>query len=115
MALRYYFDHNIPKAVAEGLVLKGVDVLTAIADEHHAAPDSALLDRATRLGCVLVSQDLDVLVEATRRQRAGIDFAGIVYGHQLRCSVGALVRDLELLAGICDPEELRGRIEYLPL
>ena len=35
--------------------------------------------------------------------------------HQLSCSVGAFVRDLELVAKACKPEELSGRVEYLPL
>jgi hypothetical protein len=43
MALRYYLDHNVPKAVAEGLALRGVDVLTAAADQHQVAADSIVL------------------------------------------------------------------------
>ena len=115
MALRLYLNHNVPRAVAEGLALRDGDVLTAYADGSHESLDPSLLDRATELGRVLVSMDDDLLKEAARRQAAGIDFAGVLYGHQLNCSVGACVRDLELLAKVCEPEELRGRVEYLPL
>ena len=115
MALRLYLNHNVPRAVAEGLALRDVDVLTAYADGSHESLDPSLLDRATELGRVLVSMDDDLLKEAARRQEAGIDFAGVLYGHQLSCSVGAFVQDLELLAKACEPEELRGRVEYLPL
>ncbi len=98
MALRLYLNHNVPRAVAEGLALRDVDVLTAYADGSHESLDPILLDRATELGRVLVSMDDDLLKEAARRQKAGIDFAGVLYGHQLSCPVGAFVRDLELLA-----------------
>jgi len=39
----------------------------------------------------------------------------LVYGHQLDLSIGQAVRDLELIAGVYDPEDTRDRVEYLPL
>ncbi len=115
MALRLYLNHNVPRAVAEGLALRDVDVLTAYADGSHESLDPSLLDRATELSRVLVSMDDDLLKEAARRQAVGIDFSGVLYGHQLNCSIGTCVRELEHLAKACEPEELRGRVEYLPL
>ena len=50
-----------------------------------------------------------------RRQQAGEHFAGIVYAHQLRVTIGQCVNDLELLAGVCDPQELADRVHFLPL
>ena len=49
MALRLYLNHNVPRAVAEGLALRDVDVLTAYADGSHESLDPILLDRATEL------------------------------------------------------------------
>jgi hypothetical protein len=40
--------------------------------------DPRLLDRAGELGRVLFSQDEDLLIEAARRQREGIHFAGVI-------------------------------------
>lgn len=59
------------RAITKTLRLRDVDVLTALADGADRLPDPMLLDRATRLGRVLVTQDEDLLAEATRRQRAG--------------------------------------------
>lgn len=115
MPLRYYLNHNVPFAVAEGLALRGIDVLTAQADGAQAAGDPALLDRATELGRVLFSMDLDLVKEGVRRQREGVGFAGVVYGHQLRCPVGVCVRDLELIAKTHEPEDLLDLVEYVPL
>jgi len=55
------------------------------------------------------------LAEATRRQRDGMRFAGVVYAHQLRVTIGVCVHDLELIAKTANPEELANRVEYLPL
>ncbi|MNG36519.1 hypothetical protein D3C84_1235670 [compost metagenome] len=59
--------------------------------------------------------DNDLLAEATRRQRAGESFVSVVYAHQERCSIGRATDDLELIAKVLDPDELRGVVQYLPL
>ena len=77
--------------------------------------DSDLLNRATELGRVLFSEDEDLLAEATRRQRRGELFAGVIYVHQLAMNIGACVRDLEIAAKVGMPEDFANRVEYLPL
>ena len=62
-------DVDAPAAITRGLLLRGVDVLTAQLDGTAQVSDSQLLDRATELGRVLFSQDEDLLAEATKRQR----------------------------------------------
>ena len=115
MSLRLYMDHHVPRAITAGLRLRGVDILTAAEDEAALLADPALLDRASGLGRVLFSQDEDLLVEATRRQTENVQFAGVIYGHQLRASIGVCVRDLELIASVADPADLTGQALYLPL
>lgn len=78
-------------------------------------PDSELLDRATGLGRVMLSQDKHFLREAVQRQRSGVRFGGVVYSHQLALTIGQCVGDLELLAKVCEPGEFENRVEYLPL
>lgn len=115
MALALYMDQHVPRAITAGLRLRGVDVLTAYEDGAGGFDDPALLDRASALGRVLFTQDDDLLAEAARRQAAGLPFAGIVYGHQLRVTVGACVRDLELIATIGQADDLRDQVVFLPL
>lgn len=115
MSLTFYMDVHIPAAVTRGLRLRGVDVLTAQEDGHQAADDARLLERATQLGRVLVSQDDDLLAEAMLRQREGRPFAGVIYGHQLEVTIGRMVTDLELMAKAALPEDMTGQVEYLPL
>jgi hypothetical protein len=110
-----YLDVHVPAAITRGLLLRGVDVLTAQLDGTTELKDPQLLDRATVLGRVLFSQDEDLLAEATRRQRSGQNFAGVIYAHQLRVTIGKCIADLELLALAGTLEDFANRVEYLPL
>ena len=42
-------------------------------------------------------------------------FAGVLYAHQLRVTIGDCVHDLELIAKETEPTEWSNRLEYLPL
>lgn len=108
-------DVHVPAAITRGLLLRGVDVLTSQLDRTTELEDPALLDRAAALGRVLFSQDEDLLAEAALRQRTGRTFAGVVYAHQLRVTIGRCIADLELIAQTGTPEDLVNRVEFLPL
>lgn len=114
MPVRFYFDHNVNQAVIYGLRLRGLDVMTAFEDGAHQLPDPDLLDRATTLGRVLVSSDIDLVIEARHRQHAGVYFAGVVFVSQA-LGVGLCIEQLELLAGAGKARELVGSLEFLPL
>ena len=115
MSLSLYMDHHVPAPVTAGLRLRGVDCLTAEADGTATLADEQLLQRASDLGRVLFSQDLDLLEIAAAWQEAGRDFAGLVYARQLGITIGNAVRDLELVAKVFDPPEMRGRVLRIPL
>jgi hypothetical protein len=108
-------DVHVPAAITAGLRLRRVDVLTAQEDSARRLPDTALLDRATALGRVLFTQDDDLLRETAERQQHGVAFAGVIYGHQLKVTIGQCIRDLELIAKVNEPEDCANRVEYLPL
>ncbi|MEH2243405.1 hypothetical protein [Nostoc sp.] len=63
----------------------------------------------------MFSQDEDFLAEANRRQDKQINFAGVIYAHKLRVTVGDCVRDLEIIAKTAYLGELSNRVQYLPL
>jgi predicted nuclease of predicted toxin-antitoxin system len=113
--MKLCMDVQVHRAITEGLRLRGVDVLTAQEDGAARLSDAELLGRATALGRVLFSQDEDLLREAAHRQREGTTFAGIIYAHQLKLTIGQCVRDLELIAHVSEPGDLAKRVEYLPL
>ena len=115
MSLRLYMDVHVRKPVTTGLRLRGVEVLTAQEDGAERLDDPELLDRALALGRVLFTQDDDLLAEAALRQRRGTPFAGVIYTHQHHITVRQTIEDLELLAKVCEPEELANRVVFLPL
>lgn len=115
MPLRFYMDVHVPAAIALGLRLRGVDVLTSQEDGTERADDEQLLQRATDLGWILVSQDEDLLAIAAAWQANGLEFAGLVFAPQEGASIGRYVSDLELIAQCCEPDELRSQVQFLPL
>ncbi len=62
MAIRLYMDHNVPRAITNGLKLKGIDLITAYEDGSSQLDDSELLDRATELERVLFTRDYNLYV-----------------------------------------------------
>ena len=115
MTIRLYMDHNVPRAITNGLKLKGIDLITAHEDGSSQLDDSKLLDRASELERVLFTRDYNLLQEATKRQRAGVPFYGIIYAHQLKISIGDCTRDLEIISEAGDPEDLINQVQFLPL
>jgi hypothetical protein len=110
-----YMDHHVPKAITVGLRLRGMDVLSAHEDGADQLDDDLLLKRAHELERALFTQDDDLLVEAAKRQREGIPFSGVIYGHQLRVTIGVCVQDLEMIAKGGELEDLENRVVFLPL
>lgn len=114
MPIALYADVHIPRAITSGLRRLGVDVLTAQEDNAATLSDSELLDRATAMGRALFTFDDDLLQEANARQAAGAEFAGVIYAHPLKVSIGECVSSLQLIAEAANPEDVRNLVTYLP-
>lgn len=115
MAIRFCMDHNLPVAIAEQLRQRGVDLLFALEDDAQELEDTPLLQRATSLGRVIVTQDADFLAIADDWQHSGREFPGIIYAHLLRNQIGQIIADLELIALAIEQEEINSQVIYLPL
>ena len=115
MPLALYMDVHVPRAITNGLRQRSVGVITAQEDGSSELDDPLLLDRATELNRPLYTQDDDLLAEARRRQKAGETFAGVIYSHQLRRPIGKCIDDLELIAKTFEPDDLKNRVEFIPL
>lgn len=112
--LSLYFDHHIDAAIAIGLRRRGVDVLTAFEDGTARYSDDVLLQRATELGRVLVTQDKGFHFLAQRRRSTRRDFAGILFAIQGRVTVGDAIEYLELFVHVMSADEMLNRLEYIP-
>lgn len=115
MSAFLYFDEHVPHALAMALRRRGVDVLRALEDDSTGLPDVALLDRATTLGRAIVTRDVHFLREASRRQKSGVTFAGVIFIKASDVPLGELTDDLELIALTLSPDELRDSVIFVPL
>ncbi len=113
--IRFYMDENVHGAIVKALIDRGIDVLRVQDVGYMGYPDDVILDHATQLGRVLFSQDDDLLREATRRQRDGRTFFGVVYAHQQTVPIGQCVNDLELLGQVGEPDDFGNQVYHLPL
>jgi len=115
MPVALYMDVHVHRAITDGLRRRGVDVITAQEDGTDQLDDDELLDQSTELGRVLFTFDDDLLREARRRQSENVPFAGVIYAHLLRISIGPCIDDLELIARVAEREDLRNQVLFLPL
>jgi hypothetical protein len=114
MPVAYYADVHFPEAIVEQSRRRGVDFLAAIDDDMATAEDDEILSHAHDLRRIVVTQDIRFRVMAEDWQRRGRPFSGLLFGHQLRGSVGEYVETLELIAFASDPDEWLGKVEFIP-
>ncbi len=69
---------------------------------------------ASELGRVLFTQDIRFKALAEDWQRQGKEFGGLIFGHQLRGTIGQFVKDLDLIAQAGEPDEWVSVVEHLP-
>lgn len=108
-------DVHVPQGITDALRARNVSVITAQEDGYAEADDAVLLARATALNSVLFTRDADFLQMCAAWQREGKPFAGVIYAHQLRVTIGRCVQDLAVIADAGMPEDLANRIEHLPI
>jgi len=107
--IRFHLDEHSPKAVAEGLRRRGIDTTMAAEVGLSGATDEQHLTWAATQVRVVFTQDDDFL----RLHAAGVPHAGIAYCHQQSRSIGDIIRGLTLIWEICDPDDLKNKVEYL--
>ncbi len=115
MSVPLFVDHHVHRGITRGLRRRGIDVLTADEDGRASAPDDELLQRATELGRPIFTQDDDFLEIADHWQQTSRHFAGVIYAHQLRATVGQIVLDLQLICEASAPAELSDTVVFVPL
>ncbi|MEM8638073.1 MAG: DUF5615 family PIN-like protein [Cyanobacteria bacterium P01_G01_bin.54] len=108
-------DENVPQQITQGLRLRGIDILTVQEDGRSGLADPDVIARATELERVLFSRDNDFLVIAHDFQAQEIPFSGVIYVHPQAISIGNCVKELELIAKVCDIEDCRNLVQFLPL
>ena len=106
--IKFYLDEHIPRAVAEGLRRRGLDVLSVQEARRTGLSDTAQLAFALAERRTLITMDSDFLILASR----GVAHAGIAYASPTR-SVGELIRAVMLLSDVLTPAEMMNHVEFL--
>ena len=109
MTVRFHLDENMPKAIADGLRRRGIDVTTSADAGLISASDAEQLAFALSEQRVVITRDQDFL----RLAAQGIEHAGLVYWTERQRSIGQLIRALDALTLDAKAEELGGRVIYL--
>ena len=107
--IRFHLDENVEAAVADGLRRRGVDVTTTPESNLLGASDQEQLAYLRSEERVIFTADADFL----RLHAAGESHPGIAYCHQQTRSIGDIIRGLVLIWEVLEPDEIRGRLEYL--
>jgi predicted nuclease of predicted toxin-antitoxin system len=108
--IRFHLDEHCNPAIAAGLRRHGINVTTTADAGLLSAPDEEHAAYALSQTRVIFTQDKDFL----RRHDAGIPHAGIVYCRQQSRTIGQIIEGLRLIWELFEPDEMRGRVEYLP-
>lgn len=107
--IRFHLDENCDPRIAAGLRLHGIDVTTTQEAGLLQAPDEGQLAYAVANGRVIITQDTDFLrIAAFGKEHPGIVF----YPAQAR-SIGEVIRFVQLVWEIFEPEEMRNHVEFL--
>lgn len=107
--IRFHLDEHVAHAVADGLRRRTIDVTITGDANLRGAEDADQIAFALVESRVIFTQDEDFLVSAA----AGVPHAGIVYCHQNTRSIGQIVRALEFLWELYEPDEMRNRVEFI--
>jgi len=107
--IRFHLDEHVPHAVADGLRLLGIDVTTTAEASLLGADDADQIAYGLAQSRVIFTEDDDFLVLAA----AGVKHAGLGYCHQNTRTIGQIIRALELIWEVYEPDEMKDRIEFI--
>lgn len=113
--MKFYFDEHVPRAAANALLAKVVDVLMSVDAGYDSFPDDVQLRLATADDRVVITHDVDFTYWAKDFRARGEPFAGIAYCHQdkYRKDIGGLVYAIECIYGAMTDDEMQNHIEFL--
>ena len=109
MPLPLICDEHIPYQVVQGLLRRGIDVLTIQQLGLRSAEDEVILQMAEEQQRVIYTRDTDFL----RHHAAGTPHPGIIYHHPLAHSFGSAIRVVALTCEVLSLDEIRNRVEFL--
>ena len=106
--LKFYLNESVNIAVANGLIRRDVEAISAKDIGNLGLSDEERLTYAIKNNLVIITHDADFLSMAMNFKHKGI-----VYIHQQKYGIGDLIRRLKLLWEIAELEDMLNHIEFL--
>jgi predicted nuclease of predicted toxin-antitoxin system len=106
--LKFYLDESVNIAVVDGLRRRGIDTLSAKDAGNLGLSDEEQIIYAKANNFVIVTHDADFLSLARDSEHKGI-----VFVHQQKYSIGALIRNLKLLWDVAEQKGMENHVEFL--
>src|SRR5262245_38785747 len=107
--IRFHLDEHVDFAIADGLRRRGIDVTTTADAGLSGAEDIDHIAFALAEGRVIQTNDGDYL----RLHGQGVGHAGIAYCRHQSRSIGEIIRALELIWNVFEPDEMRNHVEFI--
>jgi predicted nuclease of predicted toxin-antitoxin system len=108
--MNIYADENIESSIIEGLRRRKIKVFSAVELGYRARSDEFHLAKASHLGSVVLTHDVDFLMMANASGRA---HRGIIFAHAKNVSIGECIRGVELIVNVLREEDMKNHIEFL--
>jgi len=106
--MKIYADENIEQSIVEGLLRRGVEIVSAGELGHIGRSDEFHLRKASEMNAVILTHDNDFLIMADK-----LDHNGIIFAHSKNVSIGQCVRGVELIVNILTNKDMKNHIEFL--
>ena len=115
--IRFLTDENFNSRIFSGVRLRlpDLDIVRVQDSGLRSFRDPLILQFAADEDCVVLSHDVSTMEEhANARLLANQPMPGLFLIHQ-HFAIGRAIDEIVLIAECSQPEEWKGRIEYLPL
>jgi predicted nuclease of predicted toxin-antitoxin system len=108
-AIRFHLDEHMDPAIADALRGYGIDVTTTLEEGLRTRADDEQWQFVLARRRVIVTDDTDFL----RLAASTPNHPGVVFCRRKDHPLGDILRFLQLVHGVLEADEIRGRVEYL--
>jgi len=108
--MKIYADENIERSIIEGLIRRGINVISVVESGYIGKPDIFHINKAKELKAVILTHDIDFLKIATN---PNITHGGIIFAHPKNISIGQCIRGVELITTLLTEKDMENHIEFL--
>lgn len=113
MALALYADECVKGRLVTILRNRKIDVVTADDQGLRGATDETNFARAIALGRVILTEDHDFLVLASRHLDRKEDFPGLLFIKPFT-PIGTMAREIAVYAEVGEPADLKNQVIWIP-